>query len=140
MILLNRIFNLVTNTTVNAKINEIKNEIPSITNLATIDALIAKISEVKMKLPNITNLATPAVVTTVENKIPDRSKYTTTKLTAENFTARLKQAILANKGDIADFVINTDFDNKPKKLNKKVTSNKSKHLLVENEFKTLQNK
>ena len=97
-----------------------------------------------MKLPNITNLATPAVVTTVENKIPDRSKYTNTpefnKLTAENFTARLKQAILANKGDIADFVKNTDFDNKPKKLNKKVTSNKSKHLLVENEFKTLQNK
>ena len=32
----------------------------------------------------------------------------------------------------------TDFDDKLKKLNKKVTSNKTKYLLVENEFKKLQ--
>ena len=32
----------------------------------------------------------------------------------------------------------TDFDNKLKKSNKNVTSNKSKHLLVENELKKLQ--
>ena len=31
-----------------------------------------------------------------------------------------------------------DFDDKLKNLNKKVTSNKSKHLLVENELKKLQ--
>ena len=44
-------------TTLNAKINEVKNEIPSITNLSSNTALNAKINDVKNKLPNITNLA-----------------------------------------------------------------------------------
>ena len=59
-------------------------------------------------------------------------------LTAGNFTARLKQAKLANKVVITDFVKKTDFDDKQKKLNKKVNSNKSKHLIVENELENLQ--
>ena len=71
----------------------------------------------------ITNLATNAALTAAENKIPDHSKYIATpkfnKLTTESFTARLKQANLATKGDIADFVKKTDFDDKPKNLNKK---------------------
>ena len=33
-----------------------------------------------------------------------------------------------------------DFDDKFKKLNKNITSNKSKHLLVRNKFKKLQDK
>ena len=37
--------------------------------------------------------------------------------------------------NIGDFVKKTDFDDKLKNLNKKVTSNKSKRLLVKNEFK-----
>ena len=57
------------------------------------------------------------------------------KLTAENFAARLAQADLASKSDIADFVKKTDFDDKLWNLNKKVTSNKTKHLLLENELK-----
>ena len=69
----------------------------------------------------------------------DHDKYITTpefnKLTAENFAARLAQANLASKSDIANFVKKTDFDDKLKNLNKKVTSNKTKHLLVENELK-----
>ena len=36
------------------------------------------------------------------------------KLTSEKFTARLKQANLASKSDIANFIKNTDFDNKLK--------------------------
>ena len=40
------ITNLATNTAVNAKINDVKNEIPSITNLATNTALNTKINEV----------------------------------------------------------------------------------------------
>ena len=48
------ITNLSTNTTLNAKINEVKNEIPSITNLPTTPALNAKINEMKNKIPNIT--------------------------------------------------------------------------------------
>ena len=33
------------------------------------------------------------------------------KLTAENFAARLKQANLASKSDVANFVKSSDFDN-----------------------------
>ena len=104
-----------------------------LTNLATNTTLNAKINEVKDKIPSINDLATTTAFT-VENKIPNHSKYTTTpesnKLTAEHFNARLRRANLASKVDIADFV----------NLNKKVTSNKSKHLLAENEFKKLQYK
>ena len=53
----------------------------------------------------------------------------------QNFAARLAQA----NGDIANFVKKTDFDDKLKHFNKKVTSNKTKHLLVENEFKKITN-
>ena len=60
-------------------------------------------------------------------------KYITTpefnKLTAENFPARLKQADLIRK---------TDFYDKLKSLNQKNNSNKTKHLLVENQLKKLQ--
>ena len=45
---------------------------------------------------------------------------------------------MATKGDIAYFIKEIDFNNKIKNLNKKVTSNKSKHLLIENELKKLQ--
>ena len=41
------------------------------------------------------------------------------------------------RGDIANFLKRTDLDDKLKNLNKKVTSNKSTHLLIENEFKEL---
>ena len=57
------------------------------------------------------------------------------KLTSENFAARLKQANLASNSDIVNFVNKTDFDDKLKNLNKKDTSNKTKHALVENGFK-----
>ena len=60
-------------------------------------------------------------------------KYITTpeynKLTAENFPAKLKQADLIRK---------TDFNDKLKSLNQKNNSNKTKHLLVENQLKKLQ--
>ena len=72
----------------------------------------------------------------------DHNKYVTTpefdKSTAEKFVTKLAQVDLASKKDIANFVNITDFDNKLKKSNKNVTSNKSKHLLVENELKRLQ--
>ena len=51
------------------------------------------------------------------------------KFTAENFAARLAQA---------DLVTKTDFDNKLSSLKKKITSNKTKHLIVENELKKLE--
>ena len=108
-------------------------------------------------MQNITGLATTSALTAVENKIPSIStlikksdhgtkiielekkltahkydKYITTpelnKLTAKNFAARLAQANLTTK---------TDFDVKLSRLNRKVTSNKTKHLHFENEMKKL---
>ena len=50
------------------------------------------------------------------------------KLTADVFNARITQANLITK---------TDFDSKLSNLNRKITANKSKHLLVENELNKL---
>ena len=81
----------------NAKIKDIEDKIPDTTNLANNTALNAKINEAENKIPNTT---TTTALTAVENKILDHSKYITTpefnKSTAENVTARLKQANLAN--------------------------------------------
>ena len=151
----------------NAKIKNIEDKIPDITKLTTNASLNAKTNEVKSKIPNITNLATTTALTAFENEIPndsnvvnktdyntkiseienktttdhDHDKYITSqefnKLTSGNFTARLKQAKLSRKNDF-NFVKKTDFDDKLKNLNKKITSNKAKHVLVENELKKLQ--
>ena len=51
------------------KINEVKKEIPRITNLAITISLYDKINEDKNKIPNITNLTTTTDHITVENKI-----------------------------------------------------------------------
>ena len=73
---------LLTTTILNAKISKAENKISGISSLVTTTVLSTKISE-------------------VENKSPDCSKYITiqefNKLTAENFTARLKQADLVNE-------------------------------------------
>ena len=50
------------------------------------------------------------------------------KLTAENFAARLLQT---------NFITKTDFDAKLSSLNRKVTSKKTKYLLIDNELKKL---
>ena len=95
---------LNTNTNLNAKINEVKNGIPSITKLVRTPAFTAKINEVKNKNPNITNLAITTAFTPVENKINDHNEYITTpefnKLTTENFATKLAQTNSANKIDI----------------------------------------
>ena len=68
----------------------------------------------------------------MKKKINDNDKYITTpefnKLTTENFKARLVHT---------DLVTKTDFDTKLKDISKRITSNKTKHLLVENELKKL---
>ena len=100
----------------------------NITKSATTTAVTA----VENKIPNVSNLVNKTDYNTkiseIENKITtdhDHDKYITTqvfnKLTSENFTARLKQADLGSKSDIANFVKETDFDNKLKN----VTSNKN---------------
>ena len=48
-----------------------------------------------------------------------------------NVDLRLKQANLASKNDIANFVNKTDFDNQLLSFNKSINSNKTKRVLVE---------
>ena len=71
-------------------------------------------------------------ISEVENKIPDNSKYITTqefnKLTAENFATRLTQVNLVSK---------TEFSNKLTNYNKRITSNKTKHLEVQKKLNSL---
>ena len=149
---------VVKKTEYNAKIKNIEDKRPDITNLATKTILNTKINKVKTEVPSISGLATTSTLTAVENKIPDASnlvkktdydtkvneiekkitdhsheKYITTpefkKLTAESFAARLASANL---------VTQTDFYAKLSSLNRKITSNKIKHLLVENQLKNLE--
>ena len=53
----------------NAKIKDIEDKIPDITNLGTTVTPNAKINEVKNEIPSITNLATTTALTAVGNKI-----------------------------------------------------------------------
>ena len=95
----------------------IENKIPNVSNLAKQTDYETKISEIKKKFTN-----------------HNHDKYITTpefnKLTLENFAARLAQANLIAK---------TDFDNRLMSLNRKITSNKTKHVLVENELRKTKN-
>ena len=115
----------------NAKIKDIEDKIPDITNLATYTTLNAKTKEVKNERPSITNSANNTALTAFENKIPDHSKYITT-LESNKLTARLKLTTNATKGDIADFVKMSDFDDKQKKIQiTKLPQINQKHLLDE---------
>ena len=73
-------------------------------------------------------------ITEIEKKLTDNNhdKYNTTPefniLPADVFNARLAQA---------NFIMETSFDAELSSFNKKITVNKSKHLIVENEFKKL---
>ena len=88
------ITDFATNTTLNAKINEVQNEIRSVTNLVTTTALNAKIKKVKNKIPNITNLATTTALTVVENKIPNVSNLVKKKLTITQKLVKFKIKLL----------------------------------------------
>ena len=106
---------------------EVKRGTPSNNNLATNTAPTV----VEKKISNVSNLIKKTDDNTnsneIEKKITDyhRVKY----ITADNFAARLAQANLVTK---------TDFDDKLKNLNKNINSNKTKHVLVENELKKLE--
>ena len=64
---------VVKETEYNARIKNIEDKIPDISNLATKTILDTKINEVKNEIPSISNLATTSELTAVENKIPSVS-------------------------------------------------------------------
>ena len=108
---------------------------PIITGLVTNSALIA----VENKMANANNLIKKRDYNTkksdIEKKIidHDHEKYITTlefnTLAARVFNARLAQANLITK------LTKTDFDATLRSFRKRITSNKTNHLLVENEVK-----
>ena len=117
----------MTDFVIKAKLTELENKIPDVSNLVTKTALTA----VENKIPSISSLVNKTYynskVTEIENKLNNHNqdKYTDTsefsKLTADVFNARSAQANLITK---------TEFDAKLSSLNRKVTANKSKHILA----------
>ena len=116
-----------------AKLTELENEIPDVSNLATKTALTA----VENKIPSVSSLVERIDQNTriieLEQKLTnhDHGKYITTpkcNTLAAVFNARLAQANMITK---------TDFDAKLSSLNRKIIANKSKNLLAENELKKL---
>ena len=126
----------VTDFVKEAKLTELENKIPDVINLATKTGLTA----VENKIPSVSNLVEKTdyntKVTEIENKLNthnhdiyiDTSEFD--KLAADVFHARLTQANLITK---------IDFDAKLSSFNSKITQNKTKHLLVENELNKLKN-
>ena len=117
------------------KIDKVEKKIPDISGLATKSSVTSLITEqedytdkVKKKIPDISGLASKTELTAVENKIPDISGLATTSaLTA-----------VENKiPDITSLITKTDFDSKLKIVSDRVTNNKSKNILLDNELKKL---
>ena len=88
------------------KIDKVDKKIPDVTNFVKKTDFNSKITEVEGKIPNISGLATNSLLTAVENKIPD----------------------------ITSLITKTDFDAKLKNIGDRVTYNKSKDILLDNEL------
>ena len=117
------------------KIDKVEKKIPDISRLATKSSDTRLIIEqenhtdrVKKKIPDISDLASKTELRAVENKIPDVSGLATgSALTA-----------VENKiPDITNLITKTDFDTKLKSVSDRVTNNKSKDILLDNELKKL---
>ena len=85
---------VVKKTEYNAKIKNIEDKIPDISNLATKTILNTKINEVKNKIPSITILATTSELTAVENKIPSISNLVKKKQITIQKLLKLKRNLL----------------------------------------------
>ena len=125
---------LVKKANYNTKITEIEGKITDISNLATKTAP----TRVEKKIPSVNNLVKKTdydtKITGIDNQLNNHNhdKYIDNldfnKLAVDIFNARIAQANLITK---------TDFDAKLSSLNKKITQNKTKHLLVESKLNQL---
>ena len=117
----------------NTKVTEIEGKIPSITVLATNSELTA----VENKIPDVSGLVKKTDYNTkisdIEKKITDHDhdKYITTP----EFNTKTASAFNARLAAQTDLIRKQEFDFKLKEISGRVTLNKSKHLLVENEQK-----
>ena len=128
----NKIPELVKKTDYNVKITKIEGKIPGVSSLAT-KTILTTVEKKYMLVIQFKKTDYNTKITETEKKLTDHNhdEYITTpefNILAAVFNARLSQANLVTK---------TDFDDKLSSLNRKITANKTMHLLVENEFKKL---
>ena len=122
-------------TDFNAKVTKIEGKIPSISVLATSSALAAVENEISDVSSLVKKTDYNTKISEILNKAndPNHDKYVTTSefntMAADVFKARLAAQ--------TDLIKNSDFDFRLKKISDRVTKNKTKHLLVENELKKL---
>ena len=138
------------------KINKVDKKNPEVIHLVKITDFNSKTSEVEGKIPSISGLATNSALTAAENKIPDvgnlvkKTDYNTKisdiekKIIDHNhekyintpeFNTLAADAFNAKLAAQADLIRKPEFDFKLNSISDRVTSNKSKHLLVEDELK-----
>ena len=114
------------------KIDKVEKKIPDISGLATKSSVTHLITEQEdyidkvKKIPDISGLASKTELTAVENKIPDVSGLA---------TASALTAVENKIPDITSLITKTYFDAKLKNISDRVTNNKSKDLLRDNELK-----
>ena len=126
---------MVKKTDFNTKVTEIEGKISRITGLATNSELTA----VENKIPNVTSLVKKTdyntKVSDIEKKITDHNhgKY----ITAPEFNTLAADVFNARLAAQTDLRRKPEFDFKLKGISDRVTKNKTKHLLVENELKKL---
>ena len=106
-----------------------------------------KITEIEGKVPNASSLTKNSALKVVESKIPDVSSLVKrtdcntkiseieNKVNNHNHDKYIFKARLAAETDL---IRKPDFDSRLKKISDRVTKNKTKHFLVENELKKLQ--
>ena len=119
------------------KIDKFEKKIPDISGLATKSSVTHLITEqeeyidkVKKKIPDISSLASKTELTAVENKIPDISGLA---------TSSALNAVENKIPDITSLITKTYFNAKLKNISDRVTNNKSKDILFDNEIKKINN-
>ena len=120
----------------NAKINNIEDKIPDMTNLATNTNLNAKINEIRNKIPRITYLSTTAALTTVENKMPNVSDLFKKQIMMQKYQ-KWKINILLLLIIISSRVIHLMQRQQKKLVNEYDLNEKIKTLATKEEIKTL---
>ena len=134
------------------KIDKIDKKILDVTNLVKKTDFNTKVTELEGKIPDVSSLATKSALTVVENKIPDVSNLVkktdfNTKVTEiegkipsiTGLATNSELSAVENKiPDVSSLVKKTNLNAELKKNSDRITSNKSRHLQIENELKKLQ--
>ena len=120
----------------NSEVTEIEGKKPSISGLSTNSALTA----VENKIPDVSSLVKKTdyntKITEIENKINNHNDYE--YITTPEFNTSAADVFKARLAAQTDLIRKPDSDFKLKGISDRVTKNKTKYLLIENELKKLQ--